>query len=364
MPSSEPVMTQIFPGVEGLDGLDLHRMGIPNGEWLDLPEPPTIIVDAEGVPTAQWDKDHQLTWLSPRSPRPFESLHTDPAQARSPLTLVDHIGQLQQVPESTATLVVLASTDGQENAGDLRLVRAARRQAQSLGAEVLVLPLGRSHPHREQMMQAVRAHLIAAGTVDLTTTTAIDAEEPAGAGLVILFTGLSGSGKSTVARALHHYLLEEGDRAVSLLDGDVVRRHLSKGLGFSVADRDTNVLRIGWVAAEIAKHGGIAIASPIAPFDATRRQVRKMVTSRGGRFFLVHISTPLQECERRDRKGLYAQARAGKIPDFTGISSPYEVPEDADLVLDTTGRPVEELRDQVLREVLALDGLRPPTPQR
>jgi sulfate adenylyltransferase len=167
-------------------------------------------------------------------------------------------------------------------------------------------------------------------------------------GLVVFFTGLSGSGKSTLARALHDVLLERGDRTVTSLDGDVVRHHLSKGLGFSRADRETNIARIGWVAAEISRHGGVAICSPIAPFDSTRRQVRGMVDSAGGGFVLVHVSTPLEECERRDRKGLYARARAGEIPDFTGISSPYETPIDARVAVDTTGRSIPDALGDVL----------------
>jgi sulfate adenylyltransferase len=166
-------------------------------------------------------------------------------------------------------------------------------------------------------------------------------------GLVILFTGLSGSGKSTVARAVVDRLAEIGGRSVTLLDGDVVRRNLSAGLGFSRADRDRNVRRIGYVAAEIARHGGVAVCAPIAPFAATRAEVRNMAEEYGD-FLLVHVSTPLEECERRDRKGLYARARAGEIPDFTGISSPYEIPDDADLVLDTSQMAISQARDRVL----------------
>ena len=167
-------------------------------------------------------------------------------------------------------------------------------------------------------------------------------------GLVLFFTGLSGSGKSTLARALHDVILEQGDRTVTSLDGDVVRRNLSKGLTFSKEDRETNIRRIGWVAAEISRHGGVAICSPIAPFDSTRKQVRAMVEDAGGAFVLIHVATPLEECERRDRKGLYAKARRGEIPEFTGISSPYEDPEDAAVRVDTTGRTIEDALDDVL----------------
>ncbi len=175
-----------------------------------------------------------------------------------------------------------------------------------------------------------------------------DRPAPDEQGLVLFFTGLSGSGKSTLARALMDRLLEQGHRTVTSLDGDVVRRNLSAGLTFSKADRETNIRRIGWVAAEISRHGGVAVCSPIAPFDETRQQVRAMVDHAGGAFFLVHVATPLEECERRDRKGLYAKARRGEIPEFTGISSPYEEPEDANVRVDTTGRTIDEALDDVL----------------
>jgi len=162
-----------------------------------------------------------------------------------------------------------------------------------------------------------------------------------------MFTGLSGSGKSTLARALVDHVLERGERTVTSLDGDVVRHHLSKGLGFSREDRETNILRIGYVASEIARHGGLAICSPIAPFAATRDEVRRMTKRAGGGFVLIHVSTPLEECERRDRKGLYAKARAGEIPDFTGISSPYEAPVDA-IRIDTTNRDIADCLGELL----------------
>jgi sulfate adenylyltransferase len=165
-------------------------------------------------------------------------------------------------------------------------------------------------------------------------------------GVTIFFTGLSGSGKSTVARALADRLAEQSTRTVSLLDGDEVRRLLSAGLGFSRVDRDLNIRRIGYVATEVSRHGGLAICAPIAPFAQTRAQVRAAVEEVGD-FVLIHISTPLAECERRDRKGLYAKARQGLIPDFTGISSPYEVPVDAALRLDTSRLRVQDAVDAV-----------------
>jgi sulfate adenylyltransferase len=176
-------------------------------------------------------------------------------------------------------------------------------------------------------------------------------------GLTVMLSGLSGSGKSTVARALAVRLMEHEERSVTLLDGDVVRHHLSKGLGFSRPDRITNVLRIGFVASEITKAGGVAVCCPIAPYDETRRQVRAMVEEHG-RFVLVHVATPLAECERRDRKGLYAKARRGEIPEFTGISDPYEEPTDAEVVIDTTGRTVEECVDEVHAALVRLGAVR------
>jgi len=167
-------------------------------------------------------------------------------------------------------------------------------------------------------------------------------------GLTVLFTGLSGSGKSTVARAFAEAVDDRFGRQATLLDGDVVRTMLSAGLTFSKADRELNIRRIGYVAAEIGRHGGLAICCPIAPYAATRAEVRAMVTSTGADFVLVHISTPLAECERRDRKGLYAKARAGLIPEFTGISDPYEAPTDADLAIDTTDVPVDGAVERVV----------------
>jgi sulfate adenylyltransferase len=169
-------------------------------------------------------------------------------------------------------------------------------------------------------------------------------------GVVIFCTGLSGSGKSTLARDLRDALLERGDRTVSLLDGDLVRQLLSAGLTFSRADRDLNIARIGYVAAEVARHGGIAICAPIAPYAAARERVRQLVAEVGD-FVLVHVSTPLEVCEARDRKGLYAKARAGVIGSFTGISDPYEVPDDADVVIDTSQVSRHDAVEAVLRQL-------------
>jgi len=166
-------------------------------------------------------------------------------------------------------------------------------------------------------------------------------------GFTVFFTGLSGSGKSTIANALMVKLMEMGGRPVTLLDGDVVRKHLSSELGFSKEHRDINIRRIGYVASEITKNGGIALCAPIAPYAATRRQVREMIEAYGA-FVEVHVATSIEECEKRDRKGLYKLAREGKIKEFTGISDPYEVPEAPELRVETEGADVDFCAQQVL----------------
>jgi len=171
-------------------------------------------------------------------------------------------------------------------------------------------------------------------------------------GLVVMFSGLSGSGKSTLAAALVAWLEANTDRTVTLLDGDVVRKLLSSELGFDLASRDLNIRRIGYVSSEIARHHGIAVCAPIAPFAASREAVRAMVEPLGG-FVLIHVATPLAECERRDRKGLYVMARAGVVEEFTGISSPYEVPTNADLAIDTSETTLSQSLARVLEHLAA-----------
>ncbi|MFN2337939.1 MAG: bifunctional sulfate adenylyltransferase/adenylylsulfate kinase [Gammaproteobacteria bacterium] len=172
-------------------------------------------------------------------------------------------------------------------------------------------------------------------------------------GFTLFFTGLSGSGKSTLAKIIYAKLVEAGGRPVSLLDGDIVRQNLSSELGFSKVHRALNIRRIGFVASEITKNGGIAICAPIAPYHSTRRAVREMIEEQGA-FIEIHVATPLEVCEARDRKGLYAKARRGEIPEFTGISDPYEVPEAPELRIDTSQysamEAVQELYLYLLRE--------------
>jgi sulfate adenylyltransferase len=166
-------------------------------------------------------------------------------------------------------------------------------------------------------------------------------------GFTVFLTGLSGAGKSTIASALLVKFMEEGGRPVTLLDGDIVRKNLSSELNFSKEHRDINIRRIGYVASEITKNGGIAICAPIAPYDSVRKEVRQSIEEGGG-FVLVFVATPIETCEERDRKGLYAKARAGILKEFTGISDPYEEPADADLVIDTTQMSPEEAAQEIL----------------
>ncbi|HEY7260515.1 MAG TPA: adenylyl-sulfate kinase [Trebonia sp.] len=265
--------------------------------------------------------------------------------------------------EELAVLAVVAAAHGATHLlvdGDpgVRRVRSDESEFKKLGVEVLTepewaydpafeiwRPLGRIEPgmERDELSGSELGGLLDSGEPvpswlmpEAVTAELRKARPPRSArGLVVFFTGLSGSGKSTVARDLRDALLERGDRTVSLLDGDLVRRLLSADVGFSREGRDLNIARIGYVATEVARHGGIAICAPIAPYAAARAAVRSMVTEVGD-FVLIHVSTPLAVCEARDRKGLYAQARAGVIGSFTGISDPYEEPKDADLVLDTS----------------------------
>lgn len=297
-----------------------------------------------------------------RSPSEVRAAHPDAVTVpvAGPLTA----GDLDAL-RAAGRPVLLLALNGHgtpQGVSPVGLVRATLAAAAELpDATVVVVPLasrgdaGADHAFGERVVAAYAPGEVlgVAGAGDLPDSVAavVDVDRPPSdeQGLVLFFTGLSGSGKSTLARALHDLLLEQGARTVTSLDGDVVRRNLSAGLSFSQEDRETNIRRIGWVAAEISRHRGVAICSPIAPFDRTRQEVRAMVDEAGGAFFLIHVATPLEECERRDRKGLYAKARAGQIPEFTGISSPYEVPEDADVRVDTTGRTIEAALDDVLR---------------
>ena len=165
-------------------------------------------------------------------------------------------------------------------------------------------------------------------------------------GVCIWFTGLSGAGKSTIAGIVAARLERRG-RTVTLLDGDVVRTHLSKGLGFSKEDRDTNIRRIGFVASEIVRHGGVVICAVVSPYESTRNEVKQQIGPES--FALVYVATPLEECERRDTKGLYAKARRGELTGMTGIDDPYEAPSSPDVVLQTTDCDAHTCAESVAR---------------
>jgi adenylyl-sulfate kinase len=164
-------------------------------------------------------------------------------------------------------------------------------------------------------------------------------------GVTVFLTGLSGAGKSTIADALVASLEADG-RPVTVLDGDVVRTHLSSELSFSREHRDLNIRRIGFVAGEVVKHGGTVVVAAIAPYEVAREEARTLV-EKHGRFVLVHLATPLEVCEARDVKGLYAKARAGEIPEFTGVSDPYEPPARAEVTIDTSVTPLEQSVAQI-----------------
>lgn len=334
------------------------------------------LVDPEGLPLARVAPDGELTALTHAQFGPFRALHLTPAQVRdqhagatfvpvsAPLTTTQ-LARLGEV--GPVVLLALNGTGTPEGLSGVGLVRATLAAAAGLPeASVVAVPLAsRGDAEADHALGVQVVATYAAGDPVLALTDDAESDEgelpeevaavvdhdrppPAEQGLVIFFTGLSGSGKSTLARALTDLVLEQGLRTVTSLDGDVVRRNLSAGLTFSREDRETNIRRIGWVAAEISRHGGLAVVSPIAPFASTREHVRETVEDAGGAFFLVHVATPLEECERRDRKGLYAKARRGEIPEFTGISSPYEEPDDAAVRVDTTGRSIQDALADVL----------------
>ncbi|GAA1520046.1 hypothetical protein GCM10009788_24820 [Nocardioides humi] len=346
------------------------------------------LVDPEGLPLARVSsvlRGLAVTPLTHAQFGPFRRLHLTPAAVREqyagrtfvPVTDLMTDVQVEQLRGLGPVVLVALVGTGTPAVSPVGLLRATLRVAETIGAAVVAVPLA---DHASLADPALRISVLASYAdtdpvvelaygghllPELADIAAAERPRPDQQGLVLFFTGLSGSGKSTLAQALMDRLLEQGGRSLTSLDGDVVRRNLSAGLTFSREDRETNIRRIGWVAAEIARHGGLAVCSPIAPFDETRRQVRAMVERAGGAFFLVHVATPLEECERRDRKGLYAKARRGEIPEFTGISSPYEEPLDADVRVDTTGRSIEDALEDVvvaLREAGYVDLTAPDAP--
>lgn len=380
-------LPQYCPPPDVLDDLELLRTGVvapldrvAPGSIVSLRLPADVagkalaaggveVVDPEGVPVARLaadgglDEDSELDldavpeWVGAPSPRTFERYYVGPAANAGqlepgvvtvivdrPMKTDDLLHIAAEAGKRPLQFLVLAGPSLTAHSPGVASIRSALSAVSRMGrGHVVAVPMDRRTVGEKR--ERVIAAYAPGDVVDLEAPETPEARH----GLVLFFTGLSGSGKSTIARSVRDAILEDGERSVTLLDGDLVRRHLSAGLSFSAADRETNIRRIGWVAAEISRHGGIAICSPIAPFRSTRRAVRHMVAEAGGDFLLVHISTPLAECERRDRKGLYAKARRGEIADFTGISSPYEEPTEADLVIDTTGITIDAAVERVLQ---------------
>ncbi len=390
--------------VAGAD-LDLVQLALlPGGPRLDAPGAPQELTDPEGTPVARLLADGSVEGLRPLAPRPELQvpgvLPLDDAGLRAAAAAVvfDALPTRTQVaavggivPEGPIAWLALAGR-GRRSTPPGALLRAVAAAAAAwsvrTGRPAPVAAVPWSLDARPQVLAADGLRDADGLAEALSTALGLDevvvlgeGEEhlalarlegdAAGAaralfpaevlplhrderreGRVVLFTGLSGSGKSTIAKALAARL---DDRPVTLLDGDEVRRLLSSGLGFDAEGRAVNVRRIGWVAAEVAKAGGTAIAAPIAPFAAGRAEVRAFAEAAGVPFLLVHVSTPLAVCEARDRKGLYAAARAGEVAEFTGISSPYEEPADADLRIDAGEVAVEDAVELVLD---ALDGVR------
>jgi sulfate adenylyltransferase len=383
--------------VSGAD-LDLAEIALATGLVLGAAEPGTL-TDPERTPIAERAADGSLTALQPLAPRPelptegvvpfsdpgvrraAAAVVFDALPTRSQTAVVDALpgGAVAWIAltgrgrSGTAAGPLLGAVRAAATAWSARTGRAVVVAALpwAIGAGPAVLPLPVELDGAEALAGWIARTLgpgevVVLGESDEHRALAALEDDAAGAaralfsaevlpfhrgehggGTVLLLTGLSGSGKSTIARAVAARLTADGD-VVSVLDGDEVRQLLSSGLGFDAEGRATNIRRIGWVAAQIARAGGTAIAAPIAPFADGRAELRRTVEAVGARFVLVHVSTPLEVCEARDRKGLYAAARAGRIADFTGISSPYEPPSDADVTIDTSLTAVDDAARAVL----------------
>ncbi|MEO6511952.1 MAG: adenylyl-sulfate kinase, partial [Nocardioides sp.] len=380
---------QYHPSPRELDDLELLVSGAlgPSARFGEPGSPVTLtlpselgdaevveLVDPEGLPLARVSADGSVEALTHAQFGPFRRLYLTPAEVRGqhggatfvPVTDALDEDQLARLAAVDGPVVLVAlvghGTPDLTPVGLLRATLAAARRL--IDAAVVAVPLAAHGDADVDHDLGVRVLGAYAGddpvlglpeeeseaplSDEIAAIVDFDQPAPGEQGVVLFFTGLSGSGKSTVARAVMDHLLEEGGRTITSLDGDVVRRTLSAGLTFSREDRETNIRRIGWVAAEVTRHGGVAVCSPIAPFDETRQQVRQMVEDAGGEFVLVHVATPLAECERRDRKGLYARARAGEVLHFTGIDDPYEAPLQPEIVIDAAVEPAAEAAARIV----------------
>ena len=323
-----------------------------------------LLTDSENTPLARVrpveveERDAATSWIS----GPVERLHPaehPPARAMRLTTPRDLTGYAVALfagrVRAADVLRAAAGTGGRplalvgvsSGAGprtDAAMMDDLADAARELGAEALYLgvPAPSGGGSREETLRMLLDRLGARDPIDLRGPV-----RTAATGAVVLFTGLSGAGKSTVARAVVDRIdRSTGDRPV-LLDGDEVRQVLSSGLGFGRADRERNLERIAWVAARVAEVGGLAVCAPIAPFESSRAAMRVIVETVAP-FIVVYVSTPLEVAEKRDRKGLYARARAGELTDFTGVDSPYDVPQDADLEIDTSTMSVDAAAAAVL----------------
>jgi sulfate adenylyltransferase len=349
------------------------------------------ITDAEGVPLAVVSVEGtcptcegHVGVIGPVRPmrgnsrRAFRKLYVAPSASRTGLpndtvtvpvdsALTDADLEAIKALNRPVLFLVLAGVETPRDLSAPGLIRATLAAAEQVDdATVFAVPLA-SRPNvrsddtfRKQVVDAYAPGPdvwwpTGRGEVGAKIAQVVESDRPTGLdrGVVVFFTGLSGSGKSTLAQALCNRLIEGGGRSVTLLDGDRVRRNVSRGLTFSREDRELNIERIAWIAAEVARHGGMAVCAPIAPFDRTRKVARTMAAEVGADFALIHVATPLEVCEARDRKGLYLRARRGEVADFTGISSPYEEPNDADLVVDTSTLSVTDALNDVWSFLIA-----------
>jgi adenylyl-sulfate kinase len=294
----------------------------------------SLLIDVEHTVIARVLADRELVALRPFGHRPFSTHRvTRPGELHGDVVVIDD-SPAADVESVDCDAVVVLDRGDHDRLG--RAVRAAR----ALHSTVFVLPV----PPRLDR-DGIEHLVTSAGAQSITWLPTVVSKS---GGVVVMFTGLSGSGKSTVARSLADHLRQTDERPVTLLDGDEVRTMLSAGLGFSRSDRELNVRRLTWVAALVARHGGIALCAPIAPYESMRADARRKTLDAAAEFVLVHVATPIEVCERRDRKGLYARARAGEIEHFTGVSDPYEIPVQTDLQLDTSVQSIEQCVAEVL----------------